>query len=208
MLLSSDPLELDRLPVEEAGRKAEELEIATDWLARLFDPRSPREFKVLRVLRLAVAALCALGLLVALGSWAFAPKNLARGKPATSSSTMFATMPAGVVDGSKNGTYGFHSAIEDSPWWAVDLGQNYDVTRIKVFGRGDGVNDQSIPLSLEVSTDGDAYRQIGIRAEPFSESDPWVVKTGPLVTRYIRLKTLRHSYLVLGEVEVNGKKAK
>jgi F5/8 type C domain len=204
LLGSSDPLELDRLPTEEADQVAEDFESATRWLSRLVDPRSPKELKSLRFLRVAVGVACAIALLALLGRWAFSPKNLARGKPtASSSAPMFSTTSDGVVDGSKNGTYGFHSSLEDSPWLSIDLGRNYDIGRIKVYGRGDNVNDQSIPLALELSGDGSAYRQVATRNEPFSESEPWVIAPPPpLAARFIRLRTLRKSYLVLGEVEV------
>ncbi|HEV3189013.1 MAG TPA: discoidin domain-containing protein [Polyangiaceae bacterium] len=204
VLSSSDLLELDRLSIDEADQAAEELESATRWLARLVDPRSPREFRSVRAFRVAVGAICVLGLLAFLGNRAFAPKNLAKGKPATSSDgTMFSTAPAGAVDGEKNGTYGFHSAIEDSPWLSIDLGKNYEIRRIKVFGRGDGYNDQSIPLALEASDDGSSYRQVAVRNDPFSEADPWEIEPPPpFAARFVRLRTLRRSYLVLGEVEV------
>jgi hypothetical protein len=55
---------------------------------------------------------------------------------------------------------------------------------------------------LEVSDDGTSFRKISERTVKFSESDPWIIKTGPLVTRYIRLRTERRSYLVVSEVEV------
>ncbi len=31
---------------------------------------------------------------------------------------------AGAVDGVKDGTYGFHTAGDATPWWQVDLGQS------------------------------------------------------------------------------------
>jgi hypothetical protein len=79
---------------------------------------------------------------------------------------------------------------------------------VNVFGRGDGYYDQSIPLSLEASDDGDTYRAVAQRDTPFSADDPWLIKPIDLVARFIRLRTLRRSYLVLGEVEVYGRKAK
>ncbi len=133
----------------------------------------------------------------------FSPENLALDKPAVGSSYAFSTTAAGAVDGSRSGPYGYHSNLEDSPWLSIDLLRPYAVTKIKVFGRGDGINDQSVPLALEVSDDGSAYREVAIRGEPFSDYDPWVIKPAPpLVTRFVRLRTTRRSYLVLGEVEV------
>jgi hypothetical protein len=110
------------------------------------------------------------------------------------------------VDGSRRSAYGFHSQLEDSPWVSIDLGRSYAITRIEVFGRSDaGPYDQSIPLALETSQTGADYGILASRTEPFSDSDPWVIKPAPpLVTRYLRLRTTRRSYLVLSEVEVYG----
>jgi len=119
---------------------------------------------------------------------------------------MFSTLPEGAVDGSHRGQYGFHSSLEESPWLSIDLRARYAIKTVKVFGRGDGYYDQSIPLALETSDDGTTYRAIATRAEPFSADDPWVIPTDNLVTRFLRLHTLRRSYLVLGEVEVYGQK--
>jgi hypothetical protein len=135
------------------------------------------------------------------------PKSVAKGKPAVSSSTMFGTLPAAAVDGSKSGAYGFHSGLEDSPWLSIDLGRRYAITGIKVYGRGDGIYDQSIPLALEVADDDASYRALATRTEPFSADDPWVLRPAGVVARFVRLRTMRKSYLVLGEVEVFGKKA-
>jgi hypothetical protein len=209
LLLVDDPLELDRLRDEESDRRAEDFEVTTRWLARLFDARSPREFKTARILRLSLASAAVLAAIVYFFAWILAPKNLARGRPTTiSGSTMFSTVGAGVVDGSTSGQYGYHSALEDSPWLSIDLGKPYALNRIKVFGRGDEYHDQSIPLALESSDDGVTYQKFAERTEPFSADDPWVVRPTGVVTRYLRLHTLRRSYLVLGEVEVYGQKPK
>ena len=206
MLVSLDPLDLDRLSAEEAARRVEELEATSRWLTSLIDARSPSELRWTRFFRSSIAIAGAVVLLVMLVLRLIAPKNLALDKPAAASSVALSTLPAGVVDGSKNGSFGYHSQLEDSPWLSIDLGRPIAISRIKTFGRGDGPYDQSIPLALEVSDDGTTYQQIALRSEPFSESSPWIVEPSALVTRYLRLKTMRHSYLVLGEVEVNGKK--
>jgi hypothetical protein len=120
------------------------------------------------------------------------------------------TTPAGAVDGSTSGLFGFHSALEEAPWLAIDLGAPHAIDRIVVFGRGDAHNSQSIPLSLEASNDGVAYGPIAVRTEPFSAASPWVIsfKGAPLSTRHVRLRAQRRAYLVLGEVEVFGRESK
>ena len=204
ILVALDPLELDRLSPEEAARRVEELEAASRWLTSLVDARTPSQLRWMRVFRIGSVVIGTVVVLVLLVLRLIAPKNYALDKPATASSYMFQTVAAGAVDGSKNGVYGYHSLLEESPWLSIDLVQPVAITKIKVFGRGDGYYDQSIPLSLEVSDDATNYQQIGLRSEPFSERDPWVVQPVGVVARYLRLKTMRQSYLVLGEVEVNG----
>jgi hypothetical protein len=209
MLVASDPLELDRLTADEANQRIEELDKAARWLAHLLDPRSPREIKTARVFRVLVGAGAVLALLVNLGFRIFAPKNLALDKPAVASSYMFSTAAAGAVDGSRSGQYGYHSQLEESPWLSIDLGRTVAIKKILVFGRTDGYYDQSVPLALEVADDGANYHQVAARNETFSDYDPWVIKPAPpLVTRYLRLRTMRRSYLVLGEVEVYGNDVK
>jgi len=208
LLIKADPLELHRMPAEEADQMARDLEAATSWLSRRADARSSRDLKMARVTRLAAAGVWAVALVVLLVVWIVSPKNLAKGKNAASSSTMFGTTPAGAVDGSKSGQYGFHSSQEDSPWLSIDLGRRYAIATLKVYGRGDGYYDQSIPLVLEVADDDASYRPVATRAEPFSADDPWVIRPTGLVARFVRLRTMRRSYLVLGEVEVFGRKSK
>jgi hypothetical protein len=204
MLVSSDPLALDRLSAEEASRHVQDLETTSRWLAHLIDARSASDLTRTRILRIAGAGATTVLLLVMLVLRLITPRNLALDKPATASSYMGGTVAAAAVDGFKNGTFGYHSQLEDSPWLSIDLGRAVAITKIKVFGRGDGHYEQSIPLALEVSDDGVTYQQIAQRDEPFSEYDPWIVPQTALVTRYLRLKTLRRSYLVIGEVEVTG----
>jgi hypothetical protein len=208
-LLSTDPLGADRMPADRTDQSAQELERTTRWLSRLFDIRSPKELRAARVLRVSGVAAALLALLVMVGVWLFSPKDIAKGRPATSSGPpQYSTTPAGAVDGSTSGQFGFHSALEDNPWLAVDLGRRYAIERVKVYGRGDGPFDQSVPLALEVSDDGTTYKQVAERTEAFSVADPWIVKPQGLVAQFVRVHTLRHSFLVLGEVEVYGHPAK
>jgi hypothetical protein len=84
----------------------------------------------------------------------------------------------------------------------VDLGGLLPIHEVRVFGRAECCYDQAIPLAIETSEDGDTYTEIARRTEPFTQYEPWVVSTGPIRARYVRLRTLRHSYLVLSELEV------
>lgn len=42
---------------------------------------------------------------------------------------------ADAVDGAIDGMYSFHTALEDQPWWRVDLGRTFSISEIRVFNR-------------------------------------------------------------------------
>jgi hypothetical protein len=196
------------MPPEEARRTADDFDVATAWLAGLVDPRSGREIRMAHHVRLALAALVAATLIAMLVQWVATPKNIALRKPVTASSEAWDTKPEGAVDGDKFTRFGFHSSLDDKPWLVIDLGANYRLTRVKVYGRGDCCFDQSVPLTMETSTDGTSFKAIAERASDFSQSAPWVVYPQSSTARFLRLRTQRTSYLVLSEVEVNGHVAK
>jgi hypothetical protein len=210
LLLARDPAQIDRLPREEAANRVDDFDVVCRFIDGLLELRAPSEIARARRIRQLAGSATALGLIAALAFALFAPKNVARGKPATSSSVALGTTPAGAVDGSTSGIFDFHSALENAPWLSIDLGAAYAIDRIDVYGRGDGHTSQSIPLALEASDGGATFAPIAVRSEPFSAAAPWIItfRDTPLVTRFIRLRAQRNAYLVLGEVEAFGHKAK
>jgi len=197
-------LYLDQLSGPDLNQRAEDLESFTLWLTNLIEIRSPRELKAARVLRRAGAAVFGLALLAAAVARILAPANLALHKPVTATAAGFDTMVDGAVDGDKFVSFGYHSKEDDAPTVTIDLGKVYLITRVKAYGRGDCCFDQSVPLALELSEDGTRFDKVAERTQPFSQSDPWIVNPGLVKARFVRLHTLRRSYLVLSEVEVNG----
>jgi F5/8 type C domain len=130
--------------------------------------------------------------------------NLALHGSASASSRAYETSAAGAIDGIRYGQLGFHSEAEASPWFTLDLGQPHRIERVEVYGRGDCCFDQSVPLALEISENGTEFTAIATRQKAFSQYRPWVVRPQPPTARFLRLRTLRQSHLVLGEVEVYG----
>ncbi len=64
--------------------------------------------------------------------------DIARGKPATQSSlSPFSTRDdaLGAVDGTLTGKFGFHTDLEDRPWWQVDLLEVVVLEEVIVFNR-------------------------------------------------------------------------
>jgi len=74
-----------------------------------------------------------------------AGKNLAQGKTATQSSTDYEGPPGLAVDGNTDGRFmearsTSHTAIEDSPWWEVDLGKAQSIERVVLWNRTDSTD--------------------------------------------------------------------
>ncbi len=206
-LSSLDSLAIDRLAPSEASEIAQELSTMTRQLRELVEPMTLRQAGVTHNARLVVLiSLLVVGVSVGLVR-SLRPSNIAFHKKATASGSAFDTTPGAAVDGLAYGSYGFHSENGPSPWLKIDLGRKYHITEADIYGRHDCCYEQSVPLAFEVSDDGETFRQVATRERPFEMLDPWNIKLGLTVARYVRLRTLRQSVLVLSEVEVYGRPA-
>ena len=77
---------------------------------------------------------------------------------------------AGGCDGVINGKWGFHTALEENPWWQVDLGSNVKLSALKIYNRCDGgfpsrasrikvlLSNDSKQFELAYSNDGTVFR--------------------------------------------------
>ncbi|WP_460253225.1 discoidin domain-containing protein [Acidiphilium sp. MT5] len=150
----------------------------------------------------------------------FAPGNLCQGKQATQSSlspySIGRTLEedaAGAINGRIDGQIKFHTDMEDSPWWQVDLGAMFGVSQVKIYNRMDvpGVMARAAHLAIEVGFRGDDWVEIYRRKnpEPFGgiDGNPLVfAPTIPVPARFVRVRLLRRDYLHLDQVEVFGEK--
>jgi hypothetical protein len=98
--------------------------------------------------------------------------NLALGKPADQSSvSQWSTAgdrkkdAAGAVSGKLTGGYQFHTGLEDSPWWMVDLEAPALVHEIRVFNRMENaaMAARLRGLAVELSDDGARWRCIATK---------------------------------------------
>jgi hypothetical protein len=206
LLSSEDPRSVDRLGPGELELAADDLEACVERLSQWVQPPSAAELKMQRALRFGAVGLVLLAILGWIAARLARPHDLALHRPVQASSEAFSTTPEGAVDGIRYGSQlGFHSAEQDQPWLSIDLGREVAIARVAAYGRSDCCFDQSIPLALEASDDGTTYRQVARREEPFSQPDPWIIEARDLKARFVRFRTLRHSFLVLSEVEVYGR---
>jgi hypothetical protein len=198
-----DPLELDALPSEELQDvRAAAQEIAA-WLRTRVDPRPVIALRRARWLRIVVAAFATLALLVVLASWAFAPKNIARGKITIASSHHPGTPPAsGATNGQVEAAYGVHTEAEAEPWVMVDLGRPYSLGEARVYNRGDGWQDEGLPIAFDISIDGSVWKEVDRRTTPYSQAQPWVIKIHAPPVRYVRVRRPVRGVIAISEIEV------
>ena len=131
------------------------------------------------------------------------------GQPVTTQSDA-----AGAVDGTKNGKYAFHTALEPHPWWQVDLGSSQPIARVVVYNRLDyapGLHNAD-RLLLLTSDDGNTWTRRhenpGRHFGGVSGAPPLEIQFPPneVRARFVRLQIPSEQpiYFHLDEVEIYG----
>lgn len=206
LLETRDPLELDARPRAEVERMLRAAEAWCLWLEGAIEMRSLTYVKATRIGRALGVPLAIAFILYAIAKAIFAPPNLARGMPVSASALFPGTRAEGLVDGAHASSFGIHTAEGESPWVRVDLGGPAHVREVRVYNRADGWFEDCLPLVLEVSDDGQSYRELERRTSVFSHTDPWTVRPSGVTTRFVRLRKAGRGYVALGELEVYGRR--
>jgi hypothetical protein len=204
-LEASDPLYFDSMDATELAATLEALEQDAWWLRSQIDLRTPTYRTGERVGRTVGVAILGVWLVYALLHAIFPPKNLALKRPVRASSHQPGTPdPGGLVDGATTATYGFHTDVNQKDASAtIELEKSSPLRKVVVYNRSDQNFDDSLPLSIEVSTDGTTFHEVARRTEHFGDgsflSPPWTASLHDY-GRYVRLRS-KH-YIALNEVEV------
>jgi hypothetical protein len=177
--------------------------VARRLLQQLPNPQVQEERLIAqRLTRL--GGLVVLGVLVAIGvsRWlgrVGAGVDLAANKPWTTSSSgdVACTSPAQRCDAVKG--YFFHTQEEKQPWLQLDLQRSGTISRLRISNRQDCCQERAVPLIVEVSRDGEEWREAARRKEAF---DVWTPEFDPIAARYVRLRVGKRSILHLSEVQV------
>ena len=144
--------------------------------------------------------------------------DLAQGQPATQSSTLPGTPPAGVaVDGNTDGSF-FDGSVtatnfEANPWWEVDIGSPTLISGVAVWNRTDCCKDRLSDYWVFVSntpflpTDTPATLQS--REGTYASHQTTAPNPATSISfykqgRYIRVQLTGANYLSLAEVQVIG----
>jgi hypothetical protein len=125
--------------------------------------------------------------------------DLAEGKPWKASSTYRGFSPeAGICDGRKTSIF-FHTNRENNPWVELDLAAPTTIGRVDIRNRHDCCRDRAFPLAVEVSVDGQTWRELGRIEDPFTE---WTLEFQPTKARYVRAKAMKRTFLHLESFEI------
>jgi len=200
-LRSEDPLAFDRLSSSELASLRENVSDLFAWLDGTLRPRSVREIRTMRALRLVGAAL-AIFLVGRMTLRAIlVPHNQALHKPVFASSRYEGTPePAGLTDGDRR-KLGVHTLVENDPWVRIDLASTYKVKTIRVYNRTECCGDEILPLIVEVGEENDPAPFVAERTETF---EVWEIDVGGHPSSSVKLHSRRKGYIALAEVEVLG----
>ena len=112
----------------------------------------------------------------------------------------------GACDGVRNGKYGFHTALQNDPWWQVDLLKPVPLEELLVFNRCDGSQRRALRLQILVSADGNrwdpVYQHDGTLFLGHSDNHPLSVDLAGTRARFLRIQVAGETYLHLDEVEI------
>ena len=138
---------------------------------------------------------------------------ISRGKPAAQSSVSeWSRAPtaqedaAGALDGKIDGTRKFHTALEQNPWWQVDLLKNYKISEVRIHNTCDATSSRFKNFSLSVSIDGEVWAEITRKDDDIPvelDCNPYIWRElWPAWGRFVRVTLLGPGFLHLDQVEV------
>jgi hypothetical protein len=141
--------------------------------------------------------------------------DLALGKPATQSSTLY-TSAAAAVDGNRDGNFGNASVTHTSntfqPWWQVDLGNSQSLDTVRLWNRTDCCGDRLSNFYVLVSDQPFVSTDLNTTINQAGVSNYFYSGTAGVMTaftigrtgRYVRVQLAGTNFLSLAEVEISG----
>ncbi|XP_039509884.1 fucolectin-5-like [Pimephales promelas] len=137
-------------------------------------------------------------------------RNLALGAKAVQSSTYPQAVAQNAVDGNRNSIFNLASCsatnADRDPWWRVDLGVVYKVTRVSITNHGDccpeRINGAQIRIGNSLENNGNNNElAVTVVSIPFGETKTF--QFTPIKGRYVNIYIPgRNEHLTLCEVEV------
>lgn len=133
--------------------------------------------------------------------------NLSLGKAAWQSSEygISECNAANVLNDDGKRDFGFHTKIEDNPWWEIDLKGLYKISHIKVANRRQCCQEKAGTLTVEVSESGEDDDWLTVHTGIIHwDGDLTFFLAGRIRARWVRLSLKEHTALHLANVEIWG----
>ena len=198
-LSETDPAALDSWPAKDLRRARASADGFLRRLQKNFEPRSLRRLKVIRVVRIAAVLGLPVLAVILFAQLFLAPVNVARDKPVIASSTS-GLRPTAVVDGIIDSACGVRTRPEKNPWVRIDLLKHRPIRSVLLYPAAEL---PKMPLVIELSADGENFREVARRDHPMSTGLRWRLAMKDTVGRYVRVRVLSDgAHLCLAEVEV------
>jgi hypothetical protein len=137
-----------------------------------------------------------LGAVLSVARFTRHPNFLERAVVRTSSTYSGFSLKDGVCDGRKTRII-FHTNREDQPFAEFDMGAPRIIRNLELVNRRDCCEDRALPLAVEVSQDGNVWREVLRRKDAFSELHQ---KIPPTSVRYVRVRALKKTWFHLEKV--------
>ncbi len=202
---AADPLLVDALPPVLARERLDRIDRGLLLLLAGVEPRTPAQLRRARVLRIALLAVAAIGMLVGLVAWIVAPTNVARDKPTMASSYWPGSPTAdALVNGSEESPWGAATGTENDAWFRIDLLKQHRIDRIVIVNRKDGFARFTTPFALELSEDGANFEEVQRFTGKAEAGQRFVYRGNGKNWRFIRVRHIGRKAFALSEIEVYG----
>jgi hypothetical protein len=115
-------------------------------------------------------------------------------------------------NGRKTGLFGFHTELQENPWWVIDLRIPYRISSIRIYNRCDApaMAARARRLRVEISLDSQNWTVLfatenGIDFGGIKDQAPLELKAPPTaVARYCKFSLDETNIFHLDEVEIYG----
>jgi hypothetical protein len=109
-----------------------------------------------------------------------------------------------------NPDYGFHTELENSPWWMVDLGAPCSISEVRIVNRP-GFPERFLSFVIESSDNSTSWQNRFTKLDLASLSADANAPAGilfdhPFVARYVRLRLVERGVIHLRRVQVMGRR--
>lgn len=189
---------MDMSPVASLDTTEDDVARVRSFADRLYDELAAPRRRIVRIvaqrwIRLAGAAAVLVAIALGIQALAGGPNLALRAAMKLSS-----RLPDCAGDASCVGLM-FHTNMEKDPWVEFDLGKPVPIRRVDVRNRPDCCQDRSIPLVVEIGTDGTHWKEVARQEKVFSN---WKATFPRTPARYVRLRVTRQTYFGFADVTI------